>query len=273
MIIIGEKINGFIPATMKAIEAHDDDYIRKLARDQAEFGASYIDVCPGVAPEIERETMNWLVGLVQEVTDVPLSIDSPDPQVIVDTMPLAKTPGILNSASMEKDKCDVLFQAIAGTEWKCVCLTCDDEHGVPSEASIKFEIAQQVMEKAAKYGVANEQIFFDPVVTTLGTTPDALISFMEASRMILDAWPGVTITSGLTNISHGMPMRKYINMQFLSLAMGAGMTSAIMDPTSRDMRTVMYTVDALLGNDKKGLKLLKAYRKDLIGPPKDQRKK
>ena len=269
MIIIGEKINGFIPGTMKAIEAHDDEYIKKLAADQAEYGASYIDVCPGVAPEIERDTMNWLVDLVQGVTDVPLSIDSPDPQVIVDTMPRANRPGILNSASGEAGKCDTLFPAIAGTEWNCVCLTCDDEHGVPAEASVKFEIAQAIMDKAAEYGVKNEQIFFDPVVTTLGTTPDALISFMEASRLILDAFPGVTITSGLTNISHGMPLRKYINMQFLSLAMSAGMTSAIMDPTSRDMRTVMYTTDALLGNDKKGLKFLKAYRKGLVGPPKE----
>ena len=268
MIIIGEKINGFIPSTMKAIEAHDDEYIKMLAAKQAECGAAYIDVCPGVAPEIERETMNWLVGLVQEVTDVPLSIDSPDPQVIVDTMPLAKVPGILNSASMEKDKCDILFKAIAGTEWNCVCLTCDDEHGVPNEASVKFEIAQKIMAKAEQYGVREEQIFFDPVVTTLGTTPDALVSFMEASRLILDAYPKATITSGLTNISHGMPLRKYINMQFLCLAMGAGMKSAILDPTSQDMRTVMYATDALLGNDRKGLKFLKAYRKGIIGPPK-----
>lgn len=270
MIIIGEKINGFIPATMKAIEAHDDEYIKKLAADQAEYGASYIDVCPGVAPEIERETMNWLVGLVQEVTDVPLCIDSPDPQVIVDTMPLANTPGLLNSASGEAGKCETLFPAIANTEWKCVCLTCNDEHGVPAEAEVKFEIAKDIMAKAAEYGVKEEQIFFDPVVTTLGTTPDSLLSFMEAARLILDEWPGVTITSGLTNISHGMPLRKYINMQFLSLAMGAGMTSAIMDPTSRDMRTVMYATDALLNNDKKGLKFLKAYRKGIIGPPKEE---
>lgn len=268
MIIIGEKINGFIPATMKAIEAHDDEYIKKLARDQSEYGAAYIDVCPGVAPEIERDTMKWLIDLVQEVTDVPLSIDSPDPRVIVDTMPLAKRPGLFNSASMEKDKCDVLFAAIANTEWKCVCLTCDDEHGVPSEASVKFEIAGQIMDKAKEYGVEEEQIFIDPVVTTLGTTPDALISFMEAAKMIREAYPGVTITSGLTNISHGMPLRKAINMQFLSLAMSAGMTSAILDPTSPDMRTVMYATDALLGNDKKGLKFLKAYRKGIIGPPK-----
>lgn len=265
MIIIGEKINGFIPATMKAIEAHDDEYIKKLAADQAEYGASYIDVCPGVAPEVERQTMEWLIGLVQSVTDTPLSIDSPDPQVIVDSMPLAKVPGLVNSASNEAGKCETLFPAIAGTDWNVVCLTCDDEHGVPSEAEVKFEIAQDIMRKAKEAGVRESQIFFDPVVTTLGTTPDALISFMGAARKIKETWPEVTITSGLTNISHGMPLRKKINMQFLSLAMSAGMTSAILDPTSMDMRTVMYVTDALLGNDKRGLKLLKAKRKGLVG--------
>lgn len=266
MIIIGEKINGFIPATKKAIEEHDDDYIIELAKKQSEFGASYIDVCSGVAPEIERETMEWLMGLVQSVTETPICIDSPDPQVIVDMIPYANKPGLLNSASMEAGKIETIFPAIAGTEWKVVCLTCDDD-GIPDDGATKVKIAGQIIDKAKEYGVKQEQIFIDPLVTTLGTTPNALLSFMEAAKAIKEAYSDVTITSGLTNISHGMPLRKVLNMQFLSLAMSAGMTSAIMDPTSKDMRTVMYATDALLGKDKRGLKFLKAQRKGIIGLP------
>ena len=101
MIIIGEKINGFVPKTLEAIKAHDDEYIKYIAKAQADAGATYIDVCAGVEPEIEHETMKWLMDLVQSVTDTPLCIDSPDPQVVVDMMPYANEVGCLNSISME----------------------------------------------------------------------------------------------------------------------------------------------------------------------------
>lgn len=264
MIIIGEKINGFIPATKKAIEERDEEYLKMLAEKQSEYGASYIDVCPGVAPEVERETMEWLMDLVQSTTDTPLCIDSPDPQVIVDSIPKANKVGLLNSVSMETGKCETIFPAAADTEWKIVALTCNDE-GIPNDPETKVEIAQQIMDRAEKAGIAQERIFIDPLVTTFGSMPDAMESFVKAAKGIKRLYPNVTITSGLTNISHGMPMRKWFNMLFLTHAMAAGMTSAIMDPTSADMRTVIYATNALLGIDKRGIKFLKAKRKGIIG--------
>ena len=267
MIIIGEKINGFIPRTMEAIVAKDEAYIRSIAVSQTECGADFIDVCAGTAPEIERETMIWLIGLVQEVVDTPLCLDSSDMDVLLEMMKLAKKPGLINSVSGEAGKCEAIFPAIKDTAWKVVALTCDN-NGIPTDPNVKFKIAEDIISKAQEYNIPLSSIFIDPLVTTLATMGDSLLSFNEAVRMIKSKYPEVHITSGLSNISFGMPYRKAINTQFLALAMSAGMDSAIMDPTSADMRSTLYATDALLGNDEYCMNYLTAYRAGLIGPAK-----
>jgi len=267
MIIIGEKINGFIPSTLKAIESRDEAYLKELAQKQTECGAHYIDVCAGTAPEVERETMRWLIGLVQDTVDTPLCIDSSDVNVIVEMLPLAKKPGLINSISGEPGKCETLLPVIAGTEWNVVALTCD-KNGIPTDPQVKFEIAKDIIEKAEAAGIKQSRLFIDPLVTTLATTGDSLLSFNAAVRLIKAAYPEVHVTSGLSNISFGLPFRKAINTQFLALAMAAGMDSAIMDPTSPDMRATMYATDALLGNDEYCMNFLTAYREGLIGAKK-----
>ncbi|MDR3304836.1 MAG: methyltetrahydrofolate cobalamin methyltransferase [Clostridiales Family XIII bacterium] len=267
MIIIGEKINGFIPATLKAIESRDEGYIRELAKKQTEFGADYLDVCAGTAPEIERDTLTWLIDLVQDTVETPLCIDSSDVNVILEMMPLAKRPGLINSISGEAGKCEAILPKIEGTDWKVVALTCD-KNGIPTDPEVKFEIAKTLIAQAQDHGLSLDSIFIDPLVTTLATTGTSLLSFNEAVRKIKGAFPEVHITSGLSNISFGMPFRKAINTQFLALAMSAGMDSAIMDPTSPDMRATLYATDALLGNDDYCMNYLTAYRNGVIGAKK-----
>ncbi|MCL2110956.1 MAG: methyltetrahydrofolate cobalamin methyltransferase [Clostridiales bacterium] len=267
MIIIGEKVNGFIPRTLQAIEERDEAYIRKIAEAQTEFGADFIDVCAGTAPEIERETMKWLIGLVQDTVDTPLCIDSSDTDVLLEMMQLANKPGMINSISGETGKCEAILPVIGGTDWKVVALTCD-QSGIPTDPEVKFQIADSLIQKALAHDVPLGNIFIDPLVTTLATTNDSLLSFNEAVRKIKGKYPEVHITSGLSNISFGMPFRKAINTQFLALAMSAGMDSAIMDPTSADMRATLYSTDALLGNDDFCMNYLTAFRKGVIGPAK-----
>jgi 5-methyltetrahydrofolate--homocysteine methyltransferase len=265
MIIIGEKINGFIPSTLKAIEAKDDAFIRDLAEKQTKYGSAYIDVCAGTDPEIEHETLEWLIGLVQETTDTPLSIDSSDVSTIIDMIPLAKKPGIINSVSGEGDKCEKLFPVIADTEWNIVALTCDDENGIPTDPNIKAKIAGDIIAKAAANGIVQERLFIDPLVTTLATTGDAFMSFGDAVRLIKEKYPDVHITSGLSNISYGLPYRRSINRVFLTLAMAAGMDSAIIDPISEDMRAAIFATEALLGKDNFCMNYLSAFRDGIIG--------
>ena len=141
MIVIGEKINGAIPSVAKAIAERNADWIRNLAKVQTEAGADFIDVCASVKDD-EVEVMHWLIDLVQEVTDTPICIDSPSAEVCVACMPFCKKPGMINSVSMEGNKCDVIFPAIAGTTWECVALLC--AKGIPQSAEERLEVFDQL---------------------------------------------------------------------------------------------------------------------------------
>lgn len=263
MIIIGEKINGFIPKTLEAIKTRDAHYIKELAQLQEKCGAQYLDVCAGTAPEEEQETMEWLIGIVEEVSDLPLCLDSSDPQVLLECMSLVKKPGMFNSVSLEAGKCEALLPAIASTAWRVVALTCD-ENGIPSNPEQKFSLAAKLIEEIGKNDIPDEQIFIDPLVTTLATQGDSFINFIEAVKLIKAEFPQVHITSGLSNISFGLPYRKGLNMQFLSLAMEHGMDSAIMDPTDAAMLGSLYASNALLGKDEYCMEYLSAYREGLF---------
>ena len=264
MIIIGEKINGFIPGTAKAIAARDEATIRELALKQTEMGAHYIDVCAGTDADVERETLEWLIGLVQDTVDTPICIDSSDCELLLDMMPLVKKTGIFNSVSDEHGKCEKVFPKLADTDWGIVALTCDNR-GISNDPNVKFEIADTIITKAASYGITEDRLYIDPLVATLSTTQDSLVAFCNAVRMIKEKYPKVHITSGLSNISFGMPFRSAIDRQFLALAMAAGMDSAIMNPLSADMRATLYATQALLGNDDFCMEYLGAFRSGLIG--------
>lgn len=267
MIIIGEKINGSIPSAAKAIMGKDEAFIRDLALRQTEFGADYIDVCAGTSPDIERETLEWLIDVVQDTVDTPLCIDSTDVELILEMLPRCKRAGMINSVSEEHGKCEKLMPKVADSEWKLVALACDNA-GISTDPKVKFEIASTIIDKAKGYGISEDRMFIDPLVTTLSTTGDALLNFNETLKAIKNKYPEAHITSGLSNISYGMPFRKAINQQFLTLAMAAGMDSAIMDPTAPDMRAALYATQALLGQDRHCRKYNNAFRKGIIGPAK-----
>lgn len=268
MIVIGEKINGAIPSTAEAIRRRDAEIIKSLAIAQTEAGADYLDICAGTDPELEYETLVWLLNTAQSACETPICIDSPDPQMILKTFPHIKKPGIINSVSGEGNKCELLFPLLKQhPEWKVIALTCDD-NGIPSDAKRKTEIALRLIEDAEKEGISPERIYIDPLALSLSATNDALLQFIDAIRRIKTGYPMVHFTSGLSNISYGMPARGIINRNFLTLALAAGMDSAIMDPTNRAMIETIYAAEALLGMDKFCSKYNKAYRMGKIGVKK-----
>jgi 5-methyltetrahydrofolate--homocysteine methyltransferase len=185
--------------------------------------------------------------------------------MILEMLPFVRKPGLINSVSEERGTCEQQLPHIAHTEWKVIALTCDN-NGISTDPGVKFGIAVSIMEKAKALGIDEDRMFIDPLVAALSTTGDALTSFIETMRLIRDRYPGVHITSGLSNISYGMPLRKAINQQFLCLTIAAGMDSAIMDPSSADIRTTLYAAEAVLGRDRLCRKYLQAYRKGVIGP-------
>ena len=248
MIIIGEKLNGSIPSVAKAISEKDADLIRERARMQAEAGATFLDVCASVGEDVEVETLKWMIDLVQEVTDTPICVDSPSAKSCVAAIPFCKRPGLINSVSLEGDKIDTIFPVIADTDWECIALLCDND-GIPDSVERRMKIFFGIMEKAKQYGIAPSRLHIDPLVVTLGTDQTALTVFADCCRRIKSEYPDIHITSGLSNISFGLPTRKNINQAFMVLAMNAGMDSAIVDPTNKNMIGMIYATNALLERD------------------------
>lgn len=269
MIIIGEKINGAIPSIKQAIAERNEELIIERVKAQAEAGANFIDCAPSTATEVEYETMCWLIGLIQGVTDIPICIDSPNAQLLARILEEGRVnkPGMVNSVNEEGTKCETIFPIIAGTPWEVVGLTCDKD-GIPSDPVKKTDIAKSMIDKAVKYGVNLAQFHIDPCVMALATMPSAMSDFEKCIQDIHEYAPEVKITGAISNISFDMPARKYINMGCMAYAIGAGLDSAIMDPCSNDLMSMIYACEALTGKDKSGRKYNRAYRQGKIGAKK-----
>ena len=207
------------------------------------------------------------MDIVQDAVDKPLCIDSPNPRTIEAVFKHAKQPGIINSVSEENDKCEVIYPLIQGTDWQVIALTCDN-NGIPSDVQTRIDITKILVEKAEKYEITPDKIHIDPLVMAVATDNQSLLKFLETTKIIKEMYPTINITSGLSNISFGMPLRRIINQNFLTLAMYAGMNSAIMDPCNRDMMATLLATQVLLGQDRYCRKFTTAYRKGKIGPTK-----
>ena len=169
MIIIGEKINGSIPIVAEAIAKRDSEFIKARAKLQAESGATYIDCCASVPEAEEVETLKWMIDCIQEVTDLPISIDSPSPDVLAQAYKFCKKPGIFNSVSGEGHKIDTIFPIMAepGNEgWQVIALLSDNT-GIPKCAADRLKVFDKIMAKTKEYGIAPSRLNIDPMVVTL----------------------------------------------------------------------------------------------------------
>ncbi|MDR2071619.1 MAG: methyltetrahydrofolate cobalamin methyltransferase [Treponema sp.] len=264
MIIIGEKINGSVSKVGAAIAEKNEACIRELAKKQTDFKASYLDVCASVSPDKELETLKWLVELVQQESDLPICLDSPNAGVFAEAIKFCKKPGIINSVSMEGDKIEKVFPVIADTEWQCVALLCDNT-GIPDSAEKRLEVFERILEKAGEYGIAPGRLYVDPVVEMLASSEEGALKIFDTIRQVKARCPSVHITSGASNISFQLPLRKFINRSFIILCMSAGMDSAILDPANQDMLALIYAAEALLGKDEMCMEYIGAYREGLFG--------
>ncbi len=267
MIIIGEKINGAIPAVAKAIQEKDGDFIKNLAVTQAEAGAHFIDTCASTDVSVELETIKWLIDQVQEVTDTPIAVDSPDAGICAKAMEFCKKPGLINSVSMEGDKIDVIFPLIADTTWECAALLCDDT-GIPQSGEKRLEVFAATMERAKEFNIPPSRLHIDPLVEMLCTSEDGISTVINVIKEIKGQYPDIHITGGASNISFNLPARKFINQAFLVLAMGAGMDSAIINPLHKHMMGLIYATEALKGQDEYCMEYIQGYREGLYGPAK-----
>ena len=267
MIIIGEKINGSIPIVAKAIAARDSEFIKKRAKKQADAGATYIDCCASVDPSVEAETLKWMIDCIQEATDLPICLDSPNAQVLAEVIPYCKQPGVVNSVSGEGDKIDVIFPVIADTKWGVICLLSDDT-GIPKSADDRLKVFDRIMARAEEFHIAPSRLYIDPLVEMLCTSENGIETNTTVISTIRERYEDIHIVAAVSNISFNLPVRKMINLGFTVLAMNAGLDSAILDPTNNDMMGVIYATEALLGQDDYCMEYISAYREGIFGPTK-----
>jgi len=264
MIIVGELINASRKAIGAAIEAGDADYIKQVAKEQDEAGATYIDANAGIFVGEEAKYMKWLIELIQSVSEKPVAIDSPDPKVIEEALALCKTTPMLNSISLEKDRWDKLLPIVAGnTDLKVVAL-CMSDDGMPTSCDARLEIADKLINGLTSKGVKLDNIYVDPLVQPLGTDHTFGVEFTNAVKAIDERFKGVHFMCGLSNISYGLPARKFINRIFMAQAIAAGLDGAIINPLDKGMMGAIAAAEALAGKDKNSIRYLKAFRKGII---------
>jgi cobalamin-dependent methionine synthase I len=272
MLIIGEKINGTRSSVAKAIAERDKDYIQNLARRQAEAGADYLDVNAGTKPALEPDALVWLVRVVQEVLDVPLCLDSVNPKALGAAMDHVEQTPMINSISGEKKLLEEVLPLPASHGCPVIALALDDR-GIPKTTEDRLAIVRQVIHETDKAGITHENLFVDPLVIAIATDTSSGLNAFETMRGIKAEFPDVHLTSGLSNISFGMPVRGLINRAFLSFALEAGLDSAIMDPLDRDLYGALLAAEVVLGRDRYCLNYTNAYREGRIGPALDERKR
>ncbi len=268
MIIIGEKINGSIPAVAEAIARRDAAFIKERALAQEKAGATFIDCCASVPETEEVETLHWMIYCIQEVTDLPIAVDSPSADVLTKAWKFCKKPGLINSVSGEGDKIDKIFPVLAENKgWQVIALLSDDT-GIPKNAADRLKVFDRIMAKAKEYDIRPDRIHIDPLVEMLCTSEDGIETNIEVISTVRGKYPSIHITAAVSNISFNLPVRKMINLGFTVLAMNAGLDSAILDPTNRDMMGLIYATEALLGLDDYCMEYISAYREGLFGPVK-----
>ncbi|MBW1737058.1 MAG: dihydropteroate synthase, partial [Deltaproteobacteria bacterium] len=168
MIIVGELINASRKAVAAAIDSQDKDTIQKMAKDQENAGADYIDVNAGVFANQEAGYLKWLVESVQEVVEIPCCIDSPNPSAIEAGLSVHKGTAMVNSISLEKERYEKMLPIIAGTDAKIVAL-CMSDAGMPETADQRLNNADELINKLIGSNIRIENIFVDPLVQPVAT--------------------------------------------------------------------------------------------------------
>ncbi len=260
MRIVGELINASRKAVGAAISAQDAEAIKKLAVDQHNAGADYIDVNAGIFVGQEADYLQWLVKTVQGAVDAPCCIDSPDPEAIEKALSVHKGTAMINSISLEKDRYNALLPVLAGTDLRVVALCMSDE-GMPETTEDRVKIADKLINDLVKNNVSLDNIYVDPLVQPVSTKSTFGSEFLNAVDEIMTRFKGVHTICGLSNISYGLPLRPMLNQTFAVMAIARGLDGLIINPLDSKMIKNLIAAETLAGRDDYCMNYLKAYRK------------
>ena len=264
MIIVGEKINTSRKYIGQAVEKRDAAFITKVAREQAEAGAHYIDVNAGTFLDQEVDCLCWLVETVQNELELPLCLDSPNPKALSEAIKRHKGEPMINSISLEENRFQSLLPVITSQPCSVVAL-CMAQTSMPTTVKESVQVGSELIKKLTGEGIPLEKIYVDPLVQPISVDTHMGIATLEAIYRIMSDFPGVNTICGLSNVSFGLPERRLINRNFLALCMSYGLSAVILDPTDEQLMATLLAVEMLLSRDEYCENFIDAYQNGRIG--------
>jgi 5-methyltetrahydrofolate--homocysteine methyltransferase len=256
-VLIGERIN---PTGKKklaeALKAGGLEIVRTEAVAQVEAGADIIDVSVGTFGVDEVALLPKAVQAVMDVVDVPLCLDSPNPDALEEALKVYKGKPLVNSVTAEEHSLNRVLPLIKKYGAAVIGMVQDDE-GIPKDAERRVLIAHKIVEKTEAAGISREDLVIDCLTFAVGAEPSSGLAVIEAIRRI-KAELGVNMTLGASNISFGLPDRELLNNAFAAMAVAAGATCLIVDVAK--VRPMILAGDLVVGRDKRARRYIEAYR-------------
>ena len=264
-VIIGERIN---PSGRKILaeEMKSGDF-RRVEADalaQVEAGAHMLDVNAGIPLADEPAILAQAIKLVQTITDVPLSIDSSIVAALEAGLAVYQGKALVNSVTGEEERLETVLPLVARHSAAVVAIS-NDETGISEDPDVRFEVARKIVERAADHGIHHSDVVVDPLVMPIGAINTAGRQVIHIVRRLREELK-VNTTCGASNISFGLPNRNGINGAFLTMAIGAGMTSAITNPLHGEVMQAVLGADVMMGHDPDCARWIKKYREPVAGP-------
>jgi 5-methyltetrahydrofolate--homocysteine methyltransferase len=261
--VIGERIN---PTGRKllAAEMAAGDYSRVLsdALAQVEAGATMLDVNAGIPMADEPAILAKAIQLVQEVVDVPLAIDSSIVAALEAGLSVYRGKPLVNSVTGEEERLEVVLPLVKKYGAAVVAIS-NDETGISEDPNVRYGVAKKIVERAADYGIPREDVVVDPLIMPVGAINMAGRSALDLIIRLRNELK-VNTTCGASNISFGLPNRHGMNAAFLSMAAGAGMTSAIMNPLHAEEMTGIMGANVMNGNDPECRRWIQKFREPVV---------
>ena len=258
--IIGERIN---PTRRKKLaetmSQGDFSIVQEDARVQVEAGAHILDVNAGIPGGDEPALLSGAVKAVMEVVDVPLCIDTANPDALKSALEVYPGKALINSTTAEESMMARVFP-LAKQHGAAVIGVITDENGVPPTPEARLEVARKLIKRAGDFGIPPEDIVIDCLALTVGADHNAGRITLD-SMVLVRKELGVNLNLGASNVSFGLPDRKIMNVAYLSLAIARGLTVAITDPTVPEIQTTLLACDLLMGRDEYAMRWIKAFRK------------
>jgi 5-methyltetrahydrofolate corrinoid/iron sulfur protein methyltransferase len=262
MIAIGECIHIISKDVRAAVENRDKAFIQNLAKKQADKGANYIDLNIGPQKKAGHEVMPWMVQTIQEVVDLPLSLDTSNAAAIEAGLKVCKRKALINSTDATEERMSAMMPLAAKYNADLIALTLA-KGGIPTTADARVELAtERIFTAAAQYGVPIENIWLDPLVLTVNGNQDQVQQTINAVRFFKQlADPPPKTTCGLSNVSNQCPheLRPLLNRVFLIMMMGAGLDSAILDPLDDEIMEAIRIINTRDDSTPKGKLYLGIY--------------